>query len=113
MALGSSKNQPFLPVLRLRVSDSFCCFNEFKSSFYIIKPSLERSSRPEVFSKKGALRNFTKFTENTRARVSFLMAQVFSREFYEISKNTFFHRTPLVAASVYKKNIIQGYIHIC
>ena len=63
MALGSSKNQPFLPVLRLRVSDSFCCFNEFKSSFYIIKPSLERSSRPEVFSKKGALRNFIKFTE--------------------------------------------------
>ena len=46
--------------------------------------------------------------ENTFARVSFLikltfliktLAQVFSFEFCEISKNTFFHRTPLVAAS--------------
>ena len=27
------------------------------------------------------------------------LAQVFSREFSEISKNTFFYRTPLVAAS--------------
>ena len=52
--------------------------------------------------------------ENTCDRVSFLiklqasasnfikketLAQVFSCEFCEISKNTFFHRTPLVAAS--------------
>ena len=29
------------------------------------------------------------------------LAQVFSSEFCEISKNTFFHRTPLVAASDY------------
>ena len=47
--------------------------------------------------------------ENTCARVSFwikffnfikkeTLAQVFSCEFYEISKNNFFHRTPLVAA---------------
>ena len=28
------------------------------------------------------------------------LAQVFSRKFCEIPKNTFFHRTPLVAASV-------------
>ena len=50
--------------------------------------------------------------ENTCARDSFLinlhlnfiekesLAQVFSCEFCEISKNTFFYRTPLVAASV-------------
>ena len=46
--------------------------------------------------------------ERTYARVSFLknfikketLAQVFSCEFCKISKNTFFHRTPLVAASV-------------
>ena len=31
-----------------------------------------RSSRPEVFCKKGVLRNFTKFTEKHLARVSFL-----------------------------------------
>ena len=51
--------------------------------------------------------------ENTCARVSFLkklqaynfikketLAQVFSCEFFEISKNTFSYRTPMVAASV-------------
>ena len=53
--------------------------------------------------------------ENTCARVSFfnkvvgaacnfikieILAQVFSCEFYEISKNTFFYKSPLVAASV-------------
>ena len=46
--------------------------------------------------------------ENTYARVcNFIkketLAQVFSCEFCEISKNTFFYRTPLVAASVYWK----------
>ena len=50
--------------------------------------SYNRSSYPKVFCKKGVLRNFTKFT-----------AQVFSCEFCEISKNAFFYRTPLVAAS--------------
>ena len=56
--------------------------------------------------------------ENTCARVSFLiklqvsvcnsikketLAQVFSCEFYGISKNTFSYRTPPVAASEFKK----------
>ena len=64
--------------------------------------------------KKGVPRNFTKFTENTCARVFFLiklqakacnfikketLAQVFSCEFCETSKNTFSYRTPPVAAS--------------
>ena len=35
------------------------------------------------------------------------MAQVFSCEFCEISKNTFFHSTPLVAASVVYNGIIR------
>ena len=69
-----------------------------------------------MFCKKGVLRNFAKFTENTYARVSFLiscrpqacnfiksetLAQVFSCEFCEISKITFFYRTPLVAACLH------------
>ena len=76
-----------------------------------------RSSRPEVFCKKGFLRNFTKFTGKHLCQRLFFnkvaglrpeacnfikkesLAQVFSCEFCEISKNTFFHRTPLVAAS--------------
>ena len=62
-----------------------------------------RSSRPEMFCKESVLRNFAKLT---CARVSFLIklqtppvpetsTQVFSCEFCEISKNTFFYRTSL------------------
>ena len=47
-----------------------------------------RSSRQEVFCKKGVLRNSAE-----------TLAQVFSCEFYEISKNTFSYRAPPVAAS--------------
>ena len=81
-----------------------------------------RSSRPEVFCKKGFLRNFSNSQENTCVRVSFLLklqaeacnfakketlAQVFSREFCEISKNTFSYKTPPVAASEYtRKNFL-------
>ena len=50
--------------------------------------------------------------ENSCARVvcNFIkketLARVFSCEFFEISKNTFFYRTPLVAAPVY-------YVKVC
>ena len=52
-------------------------------------------------------KHFTKFTGKYLCQVSFLvklqkkdtLAQVFSFEFYEIFKNTYFYRTPLVAAS--------------
>ena len=37
--------------------------------------------------------------QNTCVRVCFTLTQVFSCEFCEISKNTSFNRTPLVAAS--------------
>ena len=63
---------------------------------------ISRSSCPEVFYKKGVLTNSTKFTGNTCASLFFnkvTLAQVFSCEFCEISKNTFWHRTPLVADS--------------
>ena len=80
-----------------------------------------RSSRPEVFCKKGVLRNFTKFTGKHLCQSLFFnkvagqacnfikketLAQVFSCEFCEISKNTFFYRTPLVAASESSKHKI-------
>ena len=70
-----------------------------------------RSTRLEVFCRKGVLRNFAKFTGKHLCqnlvfnKVADLkkesLAQVFSCEFFKISKNTFFHRTPLVAASIY------------
>ena len=80
-----------------------------------------RSTRPEVFCKKGVLRNFAKFAgkhlyqrlfSNKVASLAckFVkkepLAQVFSCQFCEISQNNFFYRTPHVAASkiiVFKK----------
>ena len=56
------------------------------------------SSCPEVFSKKGVLRNFTKFTGKHLCQSLFFnkvffkketLTQVFSCEFCEMSKNTF------------------------
>ena len=79
-----------------------------------------RSSCPEVFCRKGVLRNFTKIigkhlslffnkfaglglAEALAQVCNFIkketLAQVFSCEFCEFSKNTFFNRTPPVATS--------------
>ena len=70
---------------------------------YIKQHQKYRSSRPEVFCKKGVLRNFAKFTRKHLCQSLFFkkeaLAQVFSYKFCEIPKNTFLHRTPLVAAS--------------
>ena len=64
--------------------------------------ALHRSSCPELFRKKGVLKNFTKFPRKHCHRCQTL-AQVFSCEFCEIFKNTYFYRTPLVTASALKK----------
>ena len=70
---------------------------------------IQQKQAPDVFCKKGILRNFTKFTEKHLCqsllfnKVDFIkketLAQVFSCKFCEISKNTFLYRTPLAAAS--------------
>ena len=75
---------------------------------------LRRSSRPEVFYKKVDLRNFAKFIRKDLCQsllfnliiastCNFIkketLAQVFPCEFCEIFQNTYFYRTPLVAAS--------------
>ena len=67
-----------------------------------------RSCRPEVFCKKDALRNFAKFTGKHLCKSLFfnkvadlrpatllkeVLAQVFSSEFCEISKNVFLQNT--------------------
>ena len=59
------------------------------------------SSRPEVFCAKDVLRNCAIFTGKHLCQSLFFdkVAQVFSCEFCEISKNTFSYRTPPVAAS--------------
>ena len=84
------------------------CQNRVEKTFIF------RSSRPDVFCKKGVLRNLAKFIGKHLCQGLFFnkaaglspekeaLAQVFSCEFCKISKNThLFHRTPLVAASVY------------
>ena len=62
--------------------------------------------------KKVFLEISQKSQENNCARISFLiklqaLAQVFSSEFCEISKNTFCYRTPLVAASHIPSHFIR------
>ena len=69
-----------------------------------------RSGRRAVFCKKGVLRNLAKFTGRHLWQSLFFnkvaglieketLAQVFSCEFCQISKNTFSYRTPPMAAS--------------
>ena len=74
-----------------------------------------RSSRPELFCKKVSLKNFAKFTGKPICQILFFyclrpatflkktLVQKFSSKFCKILKNTFFYRTPLVAASKTKK----------
>ena len=50
---------------------------------------------PESFFKQSCRREASNFIKKEA------LAQVFSCEFCEIFKNTFFHRTPLVAASLH------------
>ena len=79
------------------------------NSFLAMKLSHRR-----CFVKKGVLKNFAKLTGKHLCQSLFLnkvagracnfikketLAQVFSCEFSETSKNTFFYRTPLVASS--------------
>ena len=55
-----------------------------------------RSSRPEVFCKKGVLRNLAKFTGKYLCQCLFF--NKVTGLFCEIFKNTFYYRTPPVAA---------------
>ena len=65
-----------------------------------------------MFDKKGARKYFTKFTTNHLYESLFFnkveetVVHVFSCEFCEISKNTFFYRTPVVVGFPNR-----GYLH--
>ena len=92
----------------------------YKQCFFSTQPQCCQKQSPEVFCKKGVLRNFAKFTGKhlypsllfnkvagfrPAEACNFFkkenLAQVFSCEFCEISKNTFSYRTPPVAASLF------------
>ena len=81
----------------------------------------DRSSRPEVFCKKGALRNFTKFTRKHLYQGLFFnkvaglrpatslkkrpWQRCFPMNFVKFSRAPFSHRTHLVAASELRQSI--------
>ena len=104
-----------------QMSELLLILQQTKVNFFVYD-YLNRSSRPDVFYKKGVLRNFTKFTRKRLCQSLFFskaagltpatlfkketQVQGFSCEFCEISQNTFLHRTPLVAASVSSKHSI-------
>ena len=72
---------------------------------YFEMTCLCRSSHQLCSVRKGVLRNVAKFTGKRLCQSLFLikllaLARVFSCEFCETSKNTFFYRTPPVTVSV-------------
>ena len=100
----------FLPLLL-----HFWHYNLWISGFPCWRSSMPpntKSNRPDVFCEKGVLTNFAKFTRKNLCQGLFFikaagtcnfikkeaLAEVFFCEFCEISKNTFFYRTPLVVA---------------
>ena len=88
-------------------------WRQYSSTNFIITCILSKT--PEAVARRCSVKKVfleisQKSQKNTCARDSFLikacnfikkesLAQAFSCEFYEISKNTYFYRTPLVAAS--------------
>ena len=80
---------------------------------YPFKHLAYRSSRPDMFCKKGVLKKFAKFIGKHRSQTLFFnkvtglsnfieietLAQVFFYDFCEFLRTSFFNRTPPVAAS--------------
>ena len=106
-----SESKHFRPPPSLR------CLLDFSEIFFfeILPPFSSETFVQRCFVKKVFLEISQNSQENTCARDSFLiklraetcnfikkesLAQVFSCEFCEISKSTFFYRTPPVAASI-------------
>ena len=89
--------------------------NVFSISDKYLGPCHLQKQPPEMFCEKVVPRNFTKFTGKHLCQSLFFnkvakketLAQVISCEFCEISKNTLFQRTHVVAASTFICNEIS------
>ena len=107
--------------LFLKLKYSHYTFHRNNKSLFSYQIFSVQKQPPEVFCEKIVLRNFAKFTgkylcqnlfynEVAGQACNFIkretLTQVLSCELCKISKNTFFHRTPLVAASVLTLNIL-------
>ena len=95
------------PLMFFAVKTDYLIWNVFMKNIFpvfhwvLIELFLEAVAR-RCSVKKVFLEISQNSLEKTSARVSFLIKlKVFFCEFCEISKNTFFHRTLLVAASVF------------
>ena len=83
----------YVPKLLLSATNMW----HYYASFYVIFVTL-RSSRSQILFKTGVLKNFTKLTgKHLCQSLSFNKVVGFRPEIF---RNTFFYRTPLVAASV-------------
>ena len=81
----------------------------FTATFRGSEAVVQRCSVKKVF-----LKFSQNLQKNTGARVSFLLKlQVFSCEFCGISKNTYFYRTPSVAASEGLFGVFQKFFEHC
>ena len=82
-----------------------------------LKISGTRSSRPEVFCKKGVLGNFAKLTEKHLCQSLLFNKVTGPRPEVEISKDTYSCRIPLMAASPCCSDIvilrIDNKAHVC
>ena len=101
----------------LRLFNKFNIFTDQKQPLKYARQNIEqiqKQSCPKVFCKKGVIRNFTKFTgKYLRPSLFFdkvvglrpatllrkrLWHRCFPVNFVKFLRNTFFHKTPLVAA---------------
>ena len=115
-------NQGLLHTKRLRLND-----RKYNSVF---KLRTGQKQPPNVFCKKGVLRNFAKFTGKNLCQNLFFnkncnftkketLPRVFSCEFYKISKNTFFTEHLRTTASEretlngYKRNTVLKSLKFC
>ena len=103
LKLLSQGSQPNLKIRLNQLKNEIyaCDCGLFNSSLYV-EAVVRRCS-----VKKLLIEILQNSQENTCARVSFslkeeTLAQMLSCEFCKISKNTFYYRTPLLAASVYE-----------
>ena len=110
--LQNTSGRLLLVVYLFSLSINSKTFWEVLATFILV-----RSSRPEVLCDRDVLKNFVKFIGKHLYQSLFVnketLSQVLSCQYHEISKNTFFNITLLVAASDFSKKFSIKRIFIC
>ena len=107
VSLSFCSNKVFYNINKLNVLHPKLCCSWLMSNIFFLELKSSRSEVLQEISQNLQENNCARFFINKIAglRPATLLkketlAQMFSCEFYEISKNTIWHKTPLVAASV-------------